>query len=329
MPTAHKTPSGSWQVRTRINGVQKSFTARTKREAELKAALYKNESSCSLTMGQAIDSYIKAKTNVLSPASIRGYRVIERNFIDEKTKRIRVMDITNIQLQECVNLCAENHSPKTTANTKGLLTAVLRMYRPEFKPIITLPAKQLNLIIIPSNEQIKMIIDQIENTPLEIPVLLAAFGSLRASEVCALTRDCIFEDHISVRRSMVLNEHNDYIVKDTPKSFAGYRDIYLPKDIMEELQGLPRATSYNPSSLTIAFRKVILKLGLPGGIHFHSLRHYFATFCHAQGIPDKYIMKMGGWNNIDVLNKIYQHTVPDKEEEVYDQINQFFEKITK
>jgi integrase len=329
MPTAHKTKSGSWQVRTRVGGVQKSFTAKTKREAELKAVLYKNETLSSLTMGQAIDSYIKSKTNVLSPSSIRGYRVIERNYIDDKTKRIRVSDITNIQLQECVNLCAEHHSPKTTANTKGLLTAVLRMYRPEFKPLITLPAKQLNLIIIPSNEQILMIIDQIENTPLEIPVLLAAFGSLRASEVCALKKDCIFEDHISVRRSVVLNEKNEYITKNTPKSYAGYRDVYLPKDIMVKLQGIERATTYNPSSLTIAFRKVIKKLGLPEGIHFHSLRHYFATFCHAQGIPDKYIMKIGGWNNIDVLNKIYQHTTPAKEEAVSAQINDFYENLKK
>ena len=211
----------------------------------------------------------------------------------------------------------------------GVLFDAAKDVRPEFKPLITLPAKQLNFIIIPSNEQIKMIIDQIENTPLEIPVLLAAFGSLRASEVCALKKDCIFEDHISVRRSVVLNEKNEYITKNTPKSYAGYRDVYLPKDIMVKLQGIERATTYNPSSLTIAFRKVIKKLGLPEGIHFHSLRHYFATFCHAQGIPDKYIMKIGGWNNIDVLNKIYQHTTPAKEEAVFAQINDFYENLKK
>ena len=43
---------------------------------------------------------------------------------------------------------------------------------------------------------------------------------------------------------------------------------------------------------------------------FHDLRHYGATFLHAQGIPDKYIMQRGGWTSISTLQNIYTHCLP-------------------
>lgn len=81
MATAKKLPSGSYRVRI-FDGVgadgkkkHKSFTADTKKEAEFMAAEYslkRRERPQELTVGEAIDKYIAAKENVLSPTTIHG-----------------------------------------------------------------------------------------------------------------------------------------------------------------------------------------------------------------------------------------------------------------
>lgn len=37
---------------------------------------------------------------------------------------------------------------------------------------------------------------------------------------------------------------------------------------------------------------------------------------HTLGIPDKYIMERGGWESKKVLDKIYTHTMSDKEKKI-------------
>lgn len=76
MATAKKLPSGSWRVRVYshkdMNGkkVYESFTAPTKREAEIRAAEWANKrerrSRSDLSIKEALQGYINAKEGVLS-----------------------------------------------------------------------------------------------------------------------------------------------------------------------------------------------------------------------------------------------------------------------
>ena len=58
---------------------------------------------------------------------------------------------------------------------------------------------------------------------------------------------------------------------------------------------------------------------------FHKLRHYFASELHARGIPDKYIAEVGGWETVEMLQRIYQHTLRDKQEEISQKIVNVFD----
>ena len=89
MATARKLPSGSYRCRVfshyvmrdgKKRPVYESFTAPTKREAEAAAAAWAVERKArgqSMTVSDAVERYITAKTAVLSPASIRGYRTAQ------------------------------------------------------------------------------------------------------------------------------------------------------------------------------------------------------------------------------------------------------------
>ena len=88
MAKAKKLPSGSWRVQVYAgeeNGKRKykSFTAPSRKEAEYLAAEWardrKDRERGNITVREAIDRYIKSKEPVLSPSTIRGYRIIYRN----------------------------------------------------------------------------------------------------------------------------------------------------------------------------------------------------------------------------------------------------------
>ena len=76
--------------------------------------------------------------------------------------------------------------PKTVRNSHGLLSAVLRMYAPEIRLNTRLPQPKKTDLYIPSEDDIERLIRSIQNPELLKAILLAAFGSLRRSEACAL-----------------------------------------------------------------------------------------------------------------------------------------------
>lgn len=135
IPTARKLPSGSWYCRVRIHGRDISITRPTKKEAiaeamAIKAGIKKDDKLApgqlrAKTVSQAINDYIAARQNVLSPATIRGYRIIQRCRF-QKIQNSRIFDITREGWQRIVNDEAKLCSAKTLKNAWGLISAVIR-----------------------------------------------------------------------------------------------------------------------------------------------------------------------------------------------------------
>ena len=128
VPEAEKLPSGSYRCRVMVNGKSKSFTADTKRDAEQAALEYKisveqdqkQVQTCGLPLTKAIDEYISAKDAILSPATIRGYRVVQKNRF-QSLMQTRINNISFVTLQKAVNEESKTCSPKTIRNAVGLL----------------------------------------------------------------------------------------------------------------------------------------------------------------------------------------------------------------
>ena len=75
-----------------------------------------------------------------------------------------------------------------------------------------------------------------------------------------------------------------------------------------------RIIKYTPASLHDAFRRLTKRLRLYP-YKFHSLRHYFASMMHSKNVPDKVIAKLGGWEDVSTLQRIYQHATQEKLDE--------------
>ena len=117
MAKAKKLPSGSWRVQVYAgeeNGKRKyrSFTAPTRKEAEFQAAQYalerKERENGNITVKEAIDRYIKSKEPVLSPSTIRGYRIIYRNNL-KSLMDVRLGGLTAEKIQQAISEDAKTH----------------------------------------------------------------------------------------------------------------------------------------------------------------------------------------------------------------------------
>lgn len=332
MAKAKKLPSGSWNVVVYAgkdsDGKRRyeSFTAPTKREAEFLAAEFtlkrKERQAGNITVGEAIDRYIDSKESVLSPSTVREYRKsAARDLMGLRDVKLR--DITQELVQREISREAATHSPKTVRNMHGLLSAALAMFLPDFVLRTALPQKEKKQIYIPTDEDIKTLLKYAEGKSLEVPILLAATGSLRRSEISALTVDDVTDTGVVINKAMVKDQHGKWVIKK-PKTAAGYRFTPLAPQVIEKVKaGLPCIV---PNSITSEFDRALKACGLPH-FSFHKLRHYYASVLHSLGVPDKYIMLNGGWECESVLHGVYQHTLTDRAEKENTKVVGYFEDL--
>lgn len=335
MAKAKKLPSGNYRVRASVtfdgNTVIKSFTHSDPKKAELAAMQWqvtqeREASTEDITLTKAYERYINAKRNVLSPSTIRNYEKLHENHLQD-IMHIKVDRLTAEQIQKSINLYAANHSSKSVRNCHGLLSAVLAMFRPGFNLHTTLPQKEKKQLYIPTDEDIQTLIKVSKNTNCYIPILLAAFGGMRAGEICALEDKDIGINYLNVNKSMVYDSKGEWHIKP-PKTYSSNRRVEMPAFVINEIKNIKgKIVVYNPNSLSMAFNKLLKKHDIPH-FRFHDLRHYYVSSLHALNIPDKYIMAQGGWATNYTMQNVYNHTMANKQSEFSSKITAHFEQLS-
>lgn len=159
---------------------------------------------------------------------------------------------------------------------------------------------------------------------IKFPILLAAQGGLRRSEIAALQLSDFNDFGVNINKAVVYNSDLELVIKTT-KTISGTRFVPLSPSLIKMARNY-KYFGINPNSISNSFHKLVLKTGVPA-FNFHMLRHYFASELHAHNIPDKYIATIGGWSSTSVLQNIYQHTLKDKQSEYEKQITDIFFKI--
>lgn len=330
MAKAKKLNSGNWRCLAYIgmeNGKRKykSFTASTKKEAELMALEYERKreeaSSTSLTLGELTDNYINLRSNLLSASTIRGYRIVRKTYYPELFS-MASEDIDMHILQHYINADIPKHSPKTIKNRFSFIITVLRESYPDRAYNVKYPAKIKKEISIPSDEEIKRICEHVKGTDMEVPVLLAAFVGMRRSEICAV--NSIKKDRLLINKAVVQGETGAWVSQDRAKTEAGYRTVYVPPFVQEVIKRSQLPIKLRPNKITDKFRQITRSLNLPD-YRFHSLRHYYASVLMAEGIPDKYVIERIGHSTDHMLKTVYQHTTKEKNKEIDGTIDELFD----
>lgn len=344
MATAKKLPSGSWRCRvyshTDPDGkkIYKSFTCDDpsslgKTRCEKAATEWVENKKLGLTsaesiaFGKAASEYILGRTSVCSTRTIEEYTA----YLDRHLKDFKKMPINQIHLadiQRLINDLSLGRSPKTVRNVYGFVHSVLASYGVVL-PDPKLPAPRLADLRMPTEAEIRKIMEAAKGTSLELPILLAAFGPMRRGEICALRTENISGNVVHVCENMVrkkVDGQKTWIVK-VPKSPAGHRYIEYPDFVAEKWKGKDgRVVDICPDTITKAFDLLLKELHIEH-FRFHDLRHYSASIQHSLGIPDAYIMQRGGWSSDRVLKQIYRHALDDKTKEMSDKANAHFTEL--
>lgn len=345
MAKARQLKSGKWNVKV-FSGynaygkrIYKSITRNTEKEANYDALEwqlhYKDivSDTSNLKLDEAITGYINLKSHILSPATIRGYENIRKNKLNSLMP-LSLSKISNQLIQREINNEAGKSSPKTVRNIFGLLSAVLKTYRPDFSISISLPQKIPFRGQALNGNQISKLLSIIQGDEAEIPILLALWMGLRRSEITGLKWDSIDTTHrlLTVRSALVPDKYNHMVEKGT-KTTSSYRTLRIPQYINEKLKTEKGPKGKNDFVVSLAgdtLRKRLLRLCTRACIpqvRLHDLRHTMASIGLLLNIGDKYMMERGGWSSAGTMKTIYQHTIAEETHSVDDMIDEYFTNL--
>lgn len=325
-------PSGKWRCQVMVDGERRSaladdpITAHAKAVALRAGLIEGRKPGRKLSVGDAVDRYIESKDSILSPSTIYGYKKIKRNDMSD-IRSLYMDELTRERVQRWVNNLAKTKSPKSVRNAHGLLSAVVAEYRPELILRTTMPQKDVNEIRIPTEEEIEKIMKGCSGREEELPILLAMWLGLRASEIRGITWGDIQGDRIHIKRAIIDSEGGPVLKKT--KTTAGDRWIKAPRYILDLMMNQPRKSEYvvtlTGRAMYMRFSRLCERLDIPH-YRFHDLRHTAASVSLLLGVPDKYSQKRMGHSTDNMLKTVYQHTMKHKEDEYADLIDGYFEE---
>ena len=311
-----KLPSGSYRIRKMYKGQTYTviFDYKPTQKEAIKAMANEldkiKSAKIQMTFSAAAGEYVEMKRNVLSPRTVKEYSEMASRF-PEWFCKIPLSDISQVEINRLVNEFSKSKSPKTVRNYHGFLTAVLGVFYPDLKVSTTLPQKVKNEPYIPTDKDVRRILEYSKGTPYEIPIILSCYG-MRRSEICALKIEDIEGDVVHINKALVLDENKNWVVKTT-KTTESTRDIVIPSSLAEKIRQQGYIFKGYPEAITKYMSRAEEKLGIP---HFtlHKLRHYFASQMSSLGIPEEDILRMGGWETAHVMKSVYRHSMMEKEE---------------
>lgn len=159
-------------------------------------------------------------------------------------------------------------------------------------------------------------------------ITLALFTGMRIGELCALQwKDIDLKNRtISVTKTIQRiqtkgGRNRTELVITEPKSRSSYRVISIPDCLVSLLEQFKdTAEKYvltgcnkpvEPRTVQYRFVKILQNAKLPS-VHFHSLRHAFATNCIALGFDVKTLSEILGHSSVEITLNRYVHSSLDR-----------------
>lgn len=346
VPKARKLKSGNWFIQMRLGGESVSVTAPTSsaciKEARLIKAEYKaglrapkqeKPETPVLTLDKAIEEYCESKSNVLSPATIRGYQNIRKNQLKEiMQKNIYELALLDDKAwQEIINREAGNYAPKTLKNSVGFIKTVIQQKTKQVFPEVTLAAVPPSDINFLEPEEIPVFVEAICKTDVAVIALLA-LSSMRLSEIQALDWSGIKKnpDFIRTNGAVVPDEDNIMRHKKANKNATSSRNVPILIPELKEMIERDRKPSgpVMDCSRSHFLRQVhrICEECKITDVTIHGLRHSFASLAYHLKVPEKITQEIGGWSDSGTMRKIYTHIARKDITRYQDALADFYKK---
>lgn len=294
-----------------------------------------------ITFVDRYKQYIYDKSKNLSPTTVYNRESIIRTDLEPFFKDLKLVDVTPSILQSFINIIFSKYTKSGAQPISGTVKAVLNeAYR--LKEIQENPChfvknppslKEGNNTYDPFDTlEIKDTISKLENTTIELPILLMLTLGLRTGEACGLRwKDIDFTTNtITISQSLVYV--NGKISFKAPKTKSSIRTLSAPNELISKLKKWKiKHNEYRLSGLLYHEDIVCLNSNLspfvPSGlrinwinftknnniryIRLHDLRHTHATMLVLSGCDFKTISNRLGHTDIKMTLNRYSHVLKE------------------
>ena len=241
------------------------------------------------------------------------------------TEKLKTVTPNSVIHYHAVIYQALKYAMKTDLVTQNVAMKVDRPKKNDYQPVFL------------DAEELQHLFEVVKGTKLELPVLVAAFYGLRRGEVCGLKWDAIDFDRgtITIRHtvtSLQVDGKTKMYAQDSAKTKSSMRTLPLVGSFAEYFKEVKAAQELNkkvcgncynyeydgyvfvnelgdlmrPEYLTSYFPQYIQKHGCKR-MHFHDLRHSYASLLLANGVPLKQIQEWLGHSDFSTTANIYAH----------------------
>ena len=318
-----KLPSGTYRVRKMNKGrtytlLFESKPSKSDAENRFKEIIRKDDAAYAVARGSFehyANEYVRNRSNVLSPSSIVTYERLIKAMSDG-FKATDMFEVDQVKVQAEINTYAEKHSPKSVRSLHGFIASVLGVYKPQLVLRTTLPQSIKTDRYLPSEDDIRALLEHTKDTEDHIAIQLGIL-SLRRSEIAALELSDLSGNELHVHANLVYNKK--WIKKESPKTDAGNRVIYLPDTLVQEINEKGYFYKYSPNKMLEHLHKYQKELGLPP-FRFHDLRHFFASYASTI-MSEADAMALGGWESPHIFKRIYRESMKDKRKKSANKFN--------
>lgn len=339
----YKRKDGRWEGRYLIgrkkDGKSKyrSIYGKSYDEVRSKMKFYKDETTvysgkCELTVNLLFEEWVNAICNHVKESTMANYKMKYEKHLRPYFGNSVCDKITSIKVQEFITAKMQSGlSVKYVSDIVVILKSMFKYASQEYSiynPIsnVRMPRKKRAEVAILSKSQQKVLQNYIyfnqSNTTLGIA--LSLYTGLRIGELCSLKwSDIDLQKRIlTVNRTIQRIRCDDRAAKTKliitePKSISSQRSIPIPNCLISFLQSLKKKkTDYvisgtsipiEPRTMQYRFKIILKKANLPS-VHFHALRHMFATNCVELGFDVKSLSEILGHSSVEITLNRYVHS---------------------
>lgn len=298
-----------------------------------------------LTVRSLFNEWIQAISSRVKESTIANYRMKAEKHIlpvfgDKECSTINAAMVHNFINEKLNKGLSSRYVSDIVILLKSMFKYASRMYQ-VYNPIanVILPKKKKSEVqLFNDDEQKKLQRYLKKNMNLtSLGIAIALFTGLRIGEICALQWENInFEKRtLTVKHTVQRIKKSNatgktQLVITEPKSSSSIRTIPIPDCLMTYLKIFREKphiyvmtnadTPLEPRTMQYRFATILKNENLPS-IHFHALRHMFATKSIALGFDVKTLSEILGHSNVETTLNRYVHSSMEQKRKCMDLIS--------
>lgn len=292
---------------------------------------------------------------MIEPTTLKDYRAILHCHLIPAFGQVQLSQLSADHIQALYARSVDaGYAPATIRKWHETLSSALKeavakeVLTRNVCQFVTVPKQKQRDACVLTVEQCKCLVNAARGQRLWFLILLALTTGARVGELLALHWSDIdlITSRISLRRSVARHKGKGLVEKE-PKTRSGVRKAILTRVVAD---AIPEQCAYIESirmasrrwseldlvfpnrygthmvsqQVLKEFRSILAAIGLPLEMHFHDLRHSFATLLFAAGINPKIAQEALGHSAVAITLGMYGDVMPDMQEETGRLMNRLF-----